>query len=149
MRWPTRGRPLRIRSPLHGSRRPSFPAEARPDPPTKRLTAAPFSSPFTSPSLIIKTTTHTYGDLVEIYGCLLAYINFDSDWHDCEDECDDEFCSTKLSERGQGVYDDRKPWKLIKAAPEMLEVLTDVLDQVTTDKPVDYQAIQKVIVRAA
>jgi hypothetical protein len=93
----------------------------------------------------MKKSKRSIGDLIEIYGLLLAYVRFDSDYHDCDTaDCGADSCPDKLSERGQKLYDDRKLWHLIKAVPELLEACQALLSVEPCDD-VDDIIFQKII----
>ena len=94
----------------------------------------------------MKTTKHTIGDLIEIYGLLLSYVGFDSDYRDCDTaECDEDSCPKHLSERGQNLYDDRRLWHLLKAAPDLLEACKAVKSAADNHEELAYPILEKVI----
>jgi hypothetical protein len=79
-------------------------------------------------------------DLIEIYGDMLYYVRFDADEHCCEDECSDDTCPARLCERGQAVYDDHRLWRLMRAAPELLDALQDMTQALADFYAIDHVA---------
>lgn len=77
----------------------------------------------------METTSHTIDDLIDVYSDLLHYVREDAEVHlAIEHDEDDDYCPTKLYARGQELYDNAKLWRLLRAAPRMLEYLQGFLD---------------------
>ena len=73
---------------------------------------------------ITTSPAYTIADLIDSYSDLLHYVREDAEMHlVAEYDEDDDLCPTKLADRRQAIYDDGGLWRILKAAPQMLEAL--------------------------